>query len=167
MKKIVILLLSIFILSSLTSCRLTDEVKHISSIHDDVDTYIDKSNVYVEEQWKLLDTYDQKFVNEVNPDQAYIVLTEEIIPDFEAFSEKMKDIQYETVEVNNVHLTFVKGIDTHIKALYEYKKAYDEKDETYYDTGDAFIEEANALYEESNNELMKLAEEYRIPLKME
>lgn len=153
MKKLMVILLPIFILFSCTS-----------SVEDDLINYIDISLPPLSKaKIEAISPYEKALLEEnYTYESLYFILSKDVIPKYSEFINSLENISIVTDEVDNLHKIYKKAANTQYEGLIMLKDGLKKKNNKFVEDANTILRHSAKYQEEFYNELHKLMKKYDI-----
>ncbi|RKD32577.1 hypothetical protein [Thermohalobacter berrensis] len=122
----------------------------------------------IELESEAISKYEEMIANDnyTNKD-LYQTLSNNIIPKYELFVEQLKKITPKTKEVESIHNLHIKGAQKQLQALRLLQKGIKENNDEKIKKANSLLKESKTYMKSFKDEIVKLADKYRIKYKLE
>lgn len=142
LRTVMISLIVILSIGSMTGCSEESSVVE-DQISEDLDNYLEYISQQVEKQEEVVTSSYRSVTNEnyTDAENMYKELTETTLPETEILLKKLKNINPETEEVNQLHKILVTGWENQYEAFKLFVEAIEKKDQDLIEEGNLLLED--------------------------
>lgn len=135
-------------------------------VQDDLLNYLnDELAPLADTETEIIDSYDSVMgLNYTSDEEAYNVLTEDVMPKYREFALELEEIQPTTQEVREIHDLYIAAVNKQYNAIVQMIAALEHQDTNLVVEANEKLDEGRAGIRDYRNKLHALAAEHHVEI---